>query len=231
MTIYSDKHDIYEDHDDDSDVSEIDMAKIRLIMKLRGSVDAAVISAIERVSRDEFVDEVFADKSYQDLALPISGGQTISQPSVVARMTDALQLDYRCKVLEVGTGSGYQAAILSYLCRRVYTVERRPELTRLARARFERMGLHAITAKIGDGSFGWEEQAPFDRIIVTAAAEDVPMALVDQLKHEGIMIIPVGDDISGQMVLRIEKESSGKINYKELFPVRFVHLLPGISGE
>ena len=147
--------------------------QIGLIMQLRrrGIRDNKVLRAIERVPRDLFVDEAFADHAYQDIALPIECGQTISQPYVVAFMTEHLELDERHKVLEIGTGSGYQAAVLSHLCRRVYTVERWRELQKAAERRLAKLGITNITTIIGDGWLGWPPQAPFDRIIVTAAAD------------------------------------------------------------
>ena len=170
--------------------------QIGLIMQLRrrGIRDNAVLRAIERVPRELFVDEAFADHAYQDIALPIDCGQTISQPYVVAFMTERLELDDRHKVLEIGTGSGYQAAVLSYLCRRVYTVERWRELQKAAERRFARLGITNVTTIIGDGWLGWPPQAPFDRIIVTAAADEPPQALIEQLKIGGRMIIPSGRD-------------------------------------
>src|SRR4029079_2508821 len=157
--------------------------QIGLIMQLRrrGIRDNAVLRAIERVPRELFVDEAFADHAYQDIALPIDCGQTISQPYVVALMTERLQLDERHKVLEIGTGSGYQTAILARLSRRVFSVERHRELMAEAGLRFEQLSLPNIACRFGDGSKGWPEQAPFDRIIVTAAPAEIPMALVEQL--------------------------------------------------
>ena len=152
--------------------------QIGLIMQLRrrGIRDNKVLRAIERVPRDLFVDEAFADHAYQDIALPIECGQTISQPYVVAFMTEHLELDERHKVLEIGTGSGYQAAVLSHLCRRVYTVERWRELQKAAERRLAKLGITNVTTIIGDGWLGWPPQAPFDRIIVTAAADEAPLA-------------------------------------------------------
>ena len=152
--------------------------QIGLIMQLRrrGIRDNDVLRAIERVPRDLFVDPAFADHAYHDIALPIDCGQTISQPYVVAFMTERLELDARHKVLEIGTGSGYQAAVLAHLCRRVYTVERWRELQKAAERRFARLGITNVTTIIGDGWLGWPPQAPFDRIIVTAAAKEAPPA-------------------------------------------------------
>ncbi len=157
---------------DDPATDEIDHAKIELIMALRrqGIRDKRVLSAVERIPREKFINASFRKQAYEDHALPIECGQTISQPYVVAYMTEQLHVGDRMKVLEVGTGSGYQAAVLAKLCRRVYTIERYRTLLRDAIRRFEELRLHNITAKVGDGAEGWPEQAPFDRIIVTAAA-------------------------------------------------------------
>ena len=154
----------------------LEARKIRLVMELRrqGVTDKAVLSAIERVPRELFVPATFHDQAYENTALPIGHGQTISQPAVVAYMTQALELGPRMKVLEVGTGCGYQAAVLARLCRRVYTVERHRELRREAEARFAELRIRNITSRWGDGTKGWTEQAPFDRIIVTAGAPQVP---------------------------------------------------------
>lgn len=199
---------------------------IRLLMELRrlGVSDAAVLGAIERVPREKFVLPQFLDQAYENIALPIGEGQTISQPLVVALMTQALELKDRCKVLEVGTGSGYQTAVLSPLCRRVYSIERHKNLLKPTEARFRELGLTNITAVAGDGSRGWPEQAPFDRILVTAAGRSVPQALLDQLAVGGIMVVPVGARTSDQEVLRIRRTAEGYLR-ESLFPVRFVPLV------
>lgn len=202
--------------------------QIGLIMQLRrrGIRDTKVLRAIERVPRDLFVDESFAEHAYQDIALPIECGQTISQPYVVALMTEKLELDDRHKVLEIGTGSGYQAAVLSHLCRRVYTVERWRELQKAAERRFARLGITNVTTVIGDGWLGWPPQAPFDRIIVTAAAPEPPPALIDQLKVGGRMIIPLGSSRDAQQLVQIDKTEEGLVE-TPLLPVRFVPLVHG----
>jgi protein-L-isoaspartate(D-aspartate) O-methyltransferase len=202
--------------------------QIGLIMQLRrrGIRDTDVLRAIERVPRQLFVDPAFADHAYQDIALPIECGQTISQPYVVAFMTEKLELDRNHKVLEIGTGSGYQAAVLSHLCRRVYTVERWRELQKSADRRFAALGITNVTTIIGDGWLGWPPQAPFDRIIVTAAAAEAPQALVDQLKVGGRMIIPLGEDRDRQSLVLIEK-SEGGLTEASVLPVRFVPLMRG----
>ena len=202
--------------------------QIELIMQLRrrGIRDAKVLRAIESVPRELFVDEAFTDHAYQDIALPIECGQTISQPYVVAFMTQKLELDDRHKVLEVGTGSGYQAAVLSHLCRRVYSVERWRELQKLADHRLAELGITNVTTIIGDGWLGWPPQAPFDRIIVTAAALDAPAALLDQLKMGGRMIIPLGESRDEQSLVQIDKTEEGLVE-TPLLPVRFVPLVHG----
>jgi protein-L-isoaspartate(D-aspartate) O-methyltransferase len=205
--------------------------QIELIMQLRrrGIRDNAVLRAIERVPRDLFVDPAFVDHAYQDIALPIDCGQTISQPFVVAFMTESLELDMRHKVLEIGTGSGYQAAVLSHLCRRVYTVERWRELQKAAERRFTTLGITNVTTIIGDGWLGWPPQAPFDRIIVTAAARHPPPALLDQLKLGGRMIIPLGETRDTQQLVQIDKDEAGFVQ-TPLLPVRFVPLVHGRAG-
>ncbi len=209
--------------------------KIRLIMKLRrlGIVDTDVLSALERIPREAFIPPTFHDQAYEDIALPIGRGPTISQPLVVASMTQELKVNDRHKVLEIGTGSGYQAAILSKLCRRVYSIERHRPLLQLAEKRFESLRLRNITAVIGDGMQGWEAQAPFDRIIVTAAAggETAPTALLTQMSVGAIMIIPMGRDKASQFIYRIEQPEKGNYTYTRLMPVRFVPLLPDIAAD
>lgn len=209
-----------------------DPRKIQLIMSLRnqGIRDVRVLEAIETIPREEFLNEAFADRSYADTALPIACGQTISQPFVVAFMTDRLKIGDRHKVLEIGTGSGYQAAILSRLCRRVYTIERYRTLAREAGERFKKLGLTNITQKIGDGTKGWAEQAPFDRIIVTAAAKDVPEDLTSQLAEGGIMIIPVERAPDSQELVRITRTERG-LKQENLLSVRFVPLVEGVAKE
>lgn len=204
---------------------------IRLIMHLRnaGITDTRVLSALERVPREIFIPVQMQDQAYEDIALPIGRGQTISQPFIVAFMTQALELDDRMKVLEIGTGSGYQACVLAKLCRRVYSIERHKPLLERAEKIFDELKLRNITAIVGDGMKGWPQQAPFDRIIVTAGAQDKPPpALLDQLAIGGIMIVPVGK--SGQQVLRrYKKEADETYAVKDLMPVRFVPLLPDIA--
>ena len=206
--------------------------KIRMIMQLRGAgiADTNVLSAIERVPREAFVPESFQDQAYEDMTLPIGRGQTLSAPSVVALMTQALGSDRRTKVLEIGTGTGYQAAVLSRLCRRLYTVERHRDLLGEAERRFLKLRLHNITARVGDGARGWPEQAPFTRIIVTAAAEDIPATLVDQLAPDGIMVVPVGGQGGDQVLLRLTREAGG-LREEVLDTVRFVPLVLGLPSN
>ncbi|MEP4198231.1 MAG: protein-L-isoaspartate(D-aspartate) O-methyltransferase [Aliishimia sp.] len=199
-------------------------------LRSRGVTDKLVLGAMEHIDRGPFIKGLFSGRAYEDTPLPIACGQTISQPSVVGLMTQALQVSPRDKVLEIGTGSGYQAAILSRLARRVYTIDRHRRLVHEARAIFEQMDLTNITAITGDGSFGIEDQAPFDRIIVTAAAEDPPGPLLAQLKVGGIMVVPVGQSDAVQSLIRVRKLESG-LEYDELRPVRFVPLLEGLGKE
>ncbi len=201
---------------------------IRLLMELRGRGIAAqdVLSAIERVPRDHFVAENFLRHAFDDTALPIECGQTISQPYVVALMTEQLDVSHRHRVLEIGTGSGYQTAVLSKLCRMVYSVERFRTLSQDAQVRFANLGFTNIITRVGDGSLGWPDQAPFDRIMVTAAAPTLPMALIGQLRIGGIMVVPVGPDLTTQDLLRIERTEDGH-TIKSLSPVRFVPLVSG----
>jgi protein-L-isoaspartate(D-aspartate) O-methyltransferase len=209
-----------------------DYRKTELIMALRnqGIRDQAILEAIERTPREMFLSDPFQPMAYADQALPIACGQTISQPYVVAFMTDRLKLNDRCKVLEIGTGSGYQTAILSPLCRRVYTIERYRTLAKEAEERFKLLGLANITQMVGDGYKGWPKQAPFDRIIVTAAARDVPKALADQLAVGGIMIIPLEEGPMAQELYRITRDEQG-FSRERLLPVRFVPLVEGVARE
>lgn len=199
-------------------------------LRSHGVTNADVLKAMEATNRREFLEGIFSDRSFEDVALPIACGQTISQPSVVGLMTQALDLSRRSKVLEIGTGSGYQAAILAKLARRVYTVERHRRLARRARDLLLKLGLHNITVVHGDGSLGLPEQAPFDRIILTAAAEDPPQNLIDQLRPGGIMVLPVGQSNAVQTLIRIDKTETG-LEYTDLGAVRFVPLVEGIAQD
>ena len=206
--------------------------KIRLIMELRraGISDQRVLSAIERVPRELFVPATFADQAYENVALPIGHGQTVSQPFVVARMTEALEISDRHKVFEIGTGSGYQTAILAKLCRRIFSIERYRPLLREAERRLAELRLHNVTCRFGDGTKGWPEQAPFDRIIVTAAAPELPSILADSLAIGGILVAPVGEDRRDQQLLRIRRNEEGFVT-EELGAVRFVPLVAGLPRD
>ena len=199
-------------------------------LRSKGVTDTRVLTAMEQVDRADYVKGTFADRAYEDMPLPIACGQTISQPSVVGLMTQALQINPRDKVLEIGTGSGYQAAILSKLARRVYTVDRYRWLVHAARAVFEANDITNITTFTADGSRGFEEQAPFDRILVTAAAEDPPGPLLAQLRVGGIMVLPVGQSDAVQSLIRVTRTETG-LEYDELRAVRFVPLLEGLGQE
>jgi len=199
-------------------------------LRSKGVTDARVLTAMEQVNRADFLRGLFADRAFDDMPLPISCGQTISQPSVVALMTQALNVQPRDKVLEVGTGSGYQAAILSKLARRVYTVDRHKRLVVEAKAIFDAQDITNITVFTADGSHGLPEQAPFDRILVTAAAEDPPGPLMAQLRVGGIMVLPVGQSDAVQTLIRVTRHEGG-FDYDELRPVRFVPLLEGLGED
>lgn len=204
--------------------------QMRFLFALRshGVTDPRVLAAMERIDRGAFVRGHFEDRAYEDTPLPIACGQTISQPSVVGLMTQALNVGPRDVVLEVGTGSGYQAAVLSLLCRRVMTVDRHRRLVVEAEDVFRKLGLTNITARVADGSFGLPEQAPFDRIMVTAAAEDPPGPLLSQLKVGGIMVVPVGQSDAVQTLIRVTRTETGYA-YDEMRQVRFVPLVEGLG--
>ena len=205
-----------------------DEQKMQFILSIRskGVVDNNVLKALETVNREQFLRGLFAQRAYEDTPLPIECGQTISQPSIVGLMTQALRITNRDKILEIGTGSGYQTAILSKLARRIYSVERFKPLYEEARAIFRKLQLNNITSVWGDGSQGVVEQQPFDRIIVTAAAEDPPPTLLNQLKIGGIMVIPVGQSDEIQKLIRVERTEKN-FKYEDLCDVRFVPLLEG----
>ncbi len=205
-------------------------ARLRLITHLRaeGIGDETVLKALAEVPREKFVLPSFVDQAYEDHALPIAHDQTISQPLVVATMTEALELEPSHMVLEIGTGSGYQAAVLAKLVRRVHTVERIRGLHEKATKLFESLKLHNITTHLADGNEGWKAAAPYDRIIVTAAAEELPLALLDQLRDGGMMVVPVESASSAQELLKITKR--GEAYHQELLmPVRFVPLCSGVA--
>lgn len=211
------------------DVAERQMAFL-FALRQRGVMDKRVLEAMEKIDRGAFVKGLFAERAYEDMPLPIPCGQTISQPSVVGLMTQALNVQPRDKVLEVGTGSGYQAAVLSQLARRVYTVDRHARLVAEAQSVFDALGLTNITAFPADGSHGLPDQAPFDRILVTAAAEDPPGPLLAQLKTGGIMVVPVGQSDTVQHLIKVTRSETG-YDYEELRPVRFVPLVEGMGRD
>ncbi|MFD2174065.1 protein-L-isoaspartate(D-aspartate) O-methyltransferase [Rhodobacter lacus] len=206
--------------------------KMRFLFALRskGVTEARVLAAMERIDRGAFVRGIFSERAYEDMPLPIACGQTISQPSVVGLMTQALEVGPRDTVLEIGTGSGYQAAVLAVLARRVYTIDRHRRLVREANAVFEALDLSNIVSLAADGSRGLPDQAPFDRILVTAAAEDPPGPLLSQLKIGGIMVLPVGQSDTVQSLIRVRRTETG-FDYEELRPVRFVPLIEGMAGD
>ena len=206
--------------------------KIRLILELRrgGITDTRVLAAMERMPREVFVPQAFADKAYDNAALPIGHQQTVSQPMIVARMTQALEAGKRHKVLEIGTGSGYQAAVLARVCRRLYTLERHRDLLAAAEKRFQQLRITNITARTGDGIRGWPEQAPFDRIIVTAAArEGMLQGLVAQLAVGGVMVVPLGTEDGEQRLMRVRRLEIGAES-EDLGGVRFVPLVAGVAA-
>jgi protein-L-isoaspartate(D-aspartate) O-methyltransferase len=203
--------------------------KLRLLMELRraGIGDARVLGAIEKTPREKFVSASFEDRAYDNVALPIGNSQTVSQPYVVALMTESLELRERQKVIEIGTGSGYQTAVLACLCRRVFSIERHRELLRDAERRFEQLRLRNIVCRFGDGTKGWPEHAPYERVLVTAAAPEVPSALADGLAPGGVLVVPVGKDHHDQQLVRIRRTDEGFAT-EDLGLVRFVPLVAGL---
>ena len=201
-----------------------------LTLRRRGIAEQAVLRAMDAVPRERFVEPTFADSAYADQALPIACGQTISQPYVVAYMTEQLEMESHHRVLEVGTGSGYQAAVLSHLARDVVSVERYRTLAEEARGRLKALGYENVEIVVGDGFAGVPDRAPYDRIIVTAAAETIPKALLDQLADGGIMILPLGSHDGSQHIIKLTKSVTG-IRRENLIPVRFVPMLPGKAQE
>jgi protein-L-isoaspartate(D-aspartate) O-methyltransferase len=210
-----------------------DPRAIALIMELRrqGIADARVLGAIERTPREAFVDAPFTVSAWDNSALPIACGQTISQPFVVAYMTQALDVGEKHRVLEIGTGSGYQTAVLSPLCRMVYTIERHKPLLQLAEARFKQLKLSNIVTRHGDGYKGWPEAAPFDRILLAAAVGEVPPILIEQLKPGGVLVAPVRINAAAesfsQHLTKIIRTESGATR-EALIPVLFVPMIPGM---
>lgn len=204
-------------------------AQLILALRQQGIRDARVLDVMETTPREAFVGDEFKNKAWENQALPIQYGQTISQPFVVGAMSAALELKGNEKVLEIGTGSGYQGAILSKLCRRVFTIERYRPLLRIAQSRFEQLRLNNIVSKCADGSLGWPEQGPYDAIISTCACPARPDTLLSQLKTGGVLVAPVGMG-SVQELLRYRLREDGIFEEEALMDVRFVPLLPGISG-
>jgi protein-L-isoaspartate(D-aspartate) O-methyltransferase len=215
---------------DADDSPQTRLARLVLALRSQGVTDPLVLNAIEKTPRDLFTPELFRDRSFEDSALPIACGQTISQPFIVGLMTQALTLEPRARVLEIGTGSGYQTAILSRLSRLVYTVERYRTLMAEAEARFNVLGLTNVITRFGDGGEGWKEQAPFDRILVTAAASDEPTRLLAQLKPAGVLVAPVGKG-PVQRLRRYAGDGKGGFTEQQLGEVRFVPMLDGVAKE
>jgi protein-L-isoaspartate(D-aspartate) O-methyltransferase len=215
------------DHPADENVERMEFL---LTLRRRGISDQRVLRAMDEVPREHFVEPALTDAAYADQALPIACGQTISQPYVVAYMTEQLAVQPEHRVLEVGTGSGYQAAVLSRLAREVVTIERYRTLAEQARGRLATLGYGNVEVVVGDGLAGSPVRAPFDRIIVTAAAESVPEALVEQLAEGGVMVLPLGPHGGAQDLVKLTKTGEG-VEREDLIPVRFVPLLPGRAQE
>ncbi|HEY2660826.1 MAG TPA: protein-L-isoaspartate(D-aspartate) O-methyltransferase [Caulobacteraceae bacterium] len=213
-----------------ADTPETRRARLILALRSQGVSDPAVLAALEHTPRELFTPDLFQERAWEDSALPIACGQTISQPFIVGLMTQALTLEPRSRVLEIGTGSGYQTAVLSRLARLVYTVERYRTLLGEAEARFRKLGLGNVITKFGDGAEGWREQAPFDRILVTAAAPGEPTALLEQLKPSGVLVAPVGRG-PVQTLIRYAGDGQGDFREEILCDVRFVPLLEGVAKE
>ena len=207
-----------------------ELARLILGLRSQGVTDPAVLAAMERTPRDMFTPDLFRERAWEDSALPIACGQTISQPYIVGLMTQALTLEPRARVLEIGTGSGYQTAVLSRLARLVYTIERYRTLKREAEVRFELLELTNVITKFGDGGHGWPEQAPFDRILVTAAAPSEPKTLLKQLKPAGVLVAPIGKG-PVQKLVRYAGDGAGAFHAELLCEVRFVPLLDGVARE
>ena len=220
-------HQVTADVHADRQMTDFQSEKARLIMALRGMGvgETDVLAAMEQVPREQFVPMALRDHAYENASLPIAMEQTISQPYIVARMTAALQLTGRERVLEIGTGSGYQAAILSFLCRRVYSVERLRPLLVEAENLFRQLKITNVTTKVGDGAKGWPEGAPFDRIILTCAPPLIPATLLKQLKTGGIMVAPEGRD--REQTLVVVRRTEDGFEKQDILPVKFVPLIEG----
>ena len=208
-------------------IKENDISKLILELTKNGINDLRVLKCIEEIPRSIFIESSIKSKSNLNIALPIECGQTISQPLVVAFMSQSLDLNKKIRVLEIGTGSGYQTSILSKLARFVYTIERHETLKKIAESKFKDLGFKNIFCKHADGGLGWIDQAPFDRIIVTASAPEIPMTLLKQLNNNGIMIIPIGEDNNDQILTLVRKNNEGYVFKSSLMKVRFVPLLEG----
>ena len=208
-------------------VIENDISKLILELTKNGINDLRVLKCIEEIPRSIFIENSIKSKSNLNIALPIGCGQTISQPFVVAFMSQSLNLNKKIRVLEIGTGSGYQTSILSKLVRFVYTIERYETLKKIAERKFKDLGFKNIFCKHADGGLGWKDQAPFDRIIVTASAPEIPITLLKQLNNNGIMIIPIGEDNNDQILTLVRKNNEGYVFKSSLMKVRFVPLLEG----
>ena len=213
-----------------ADTPETRRARLILALRSQGVSDPAVLNALEHTPRELFTPDLFQERAWEDSALPIACGQTISQPFIVGLMTQALRIEPRARVLEIGTGSGYQTAVLSKLSRLVYTIERYRTLLSEAEARFKTLLLPNVITKFGDGAEGWKEQAPFDRVLVTAAAPGEPSALLEQLKPTGILVAPVGRG-PVQTLIRYVGDGKGDFREEVLCEVRFVPLLEGVAKE
>lgn len=214
----------------DTNAGDVERMEFQLTLRRRGISDQAVLRAMDAVPREHFVTADFTDSAYADQALPIACGQTISQPYVVAYMTEQLEVRPDHRVLEIGTGSGYQAAILSKLAREVVSIERYRTLADAARDRLKTLGYGNVTVRAGDGMAGAPDAAPFDRIIITAAAEEVPEALLDQLAEDGKMVLPLGPRGGTQHIVKLSKTAGG-VARQDLIAVRFVPLLRGQARE
>jgi len=215
---------------EDAETPRTRMARLILALRSQGVTDPRVLEAVEKTPRELFTPDLFKDRAWEDSALPIACGQTISQPFIVGLMTQALTIEPRARVLEIGTGSGYQTAVLSRLARLVYTVERYRTLMQDAEARFKVLGLTNVITKFGDGGEGWAEQAPFDRILVTAAAPEEPKKLLAQLKPNGVLVAPIGKG-PVQSLRRYAGDGQGGFRMELLGDVRFVPLLDGVARE
>ncbi len=210
---------------------DIERMEFQLALRRRGISDQAVLRAMDEVPREYFVAPGFTESAYADQALPIACGQTISQPYVVAYMTEQLDLKPHHRVIEIGTGSGYQTAILSRLAGEVVSIERYRTLADAARERLKTLGFTNVTVRAGDGTAGAPDLAPFDRVMVTAAAEEVPQALVAQLAAAGKMVVPVGSRNGTQYIVKLTRQQNGELIREDLIAVRFVPLLPGQARE